>query len=141
MEPRVFIDTTIFIYSFEYPSSNSAKIIDLLNKEELEAITSDRVLKEVTKYFEKFHSITLARIFRKYILGACLLIYKDNALDKIADLKGKIKDKDIEQVAITKKYGIKYLIAFDRDFKSFEEYITPKKFLQIFGKEASITEF
>lgn len=38
MKLRVFIDTNVFIYSFEYPKSNSAKIITLLNRGEIEAV-------------------------------------------------------------------------------------------------------
>ena len=34
MKPRVFLDTNIFIYGFEFPDSNSAEIIKLLNQAE-----------------------------------------------------------------------------------------------------------
>ncbi len=44
---RVFIDTNVFIYAFEYPHSNSAIILDLLNKGEIEAVVSERVVHEV----------------------------------------------------------------------------------------------
>lgn len=57
MRFRIFIDTTTFIYAFEYPKSNSAKITELINKGEIEVIISERVLKEVTRYFEKFHNL------------------------------------------------------------------------------------
>ena len=50
MKPRVFLDTNIFIYAFEFPKSNSSKVIDLLNKNQLEVIISERVLKEVHAY-------------------------------------------------------------------------------------------
>lgn len=30
------------------------------------------------------------------------------------ELKGKIKDKDLPQIATAKKYGIKYLISYDK---------------------------
>lgn len=41
--------------------------------------------------------------------------------------KDKIKDKDLEQIAVTKKLGIKYLIAYDRDFKDLEEHFKDLK--------------
>ncbi|MDI6753685.1 MAG: PIN domain-containing protein [Thermodesulfobacteriota bacterium] len=47
MKVRVFLDTNVFIYAFEFPHSNSMKIIELLNQAEVEAVTSDRVLREV----------------------------------------------------------------------------------------------
>ena len=59
----------------------------------------------------------------------------------MGELKGRIKDKDLEQLAVVKKYGIKYLIAYDRDFENFEEYVTPKKFLQIVGEKYFETDF
>ena len=141
MKFRVFLDTNIFIYSFEFPESNSAKIISLLNKGEIEAITSERVLKEVVCYFEKYHSIKLARKFRRYLLDNCVIIMKKNIIKKVNALKGQIKDKDLEQLATVKKFGIKFLIAYDKDFEPFEEYITPKQFLKKLDKETSDSEF
>lgn len=47
MKFRVFLDTNVFIYAFEFPESNSNKVIDLLNKGQIEAVISERVLKEV----------------------------------------------------------------------------------------------
>ena len=47
MKLRVFLDTNIFIYAYEFHESNSNKTIDLLNKGQIEAVISERVLKEV----------------------------------------------------------------------------------------------
>ena len=141
MKFRVFIDTNIFIYSFEFSDSNSAKIIGLLNNEKIEAITSERVLKEVTYYFEKAHSLILARKFRRFILSSCIVIMRDEVLEEIELLKGKIKEKDAEQLAITRKYGIKFLVSYDRDFEVFQEYTTPKKFLELLKNKTSDSEF
>ncbi len=135
------IDTNVFIYAFEFPESNSAKILDLLNNGEIEAIISDLVVKEVTKYFEKFHNLQLARKFRRYLLESCIVITRSNVLEKIDELKGQIKDKDLEQLAVTKRYALKYLIAYDRDFDGFEEYITPKEFIEMLKKEINESEF
>ena len=141
MKFRVFLDTGIFIYSFEFPKSNSAKIIELLNNQEIEAIISERVLKEVTRYFEKFYNIEVARKFRRYLIDNCIFVEKNKVLNEKESLKGQIKEKDLEQLAVVKKYGIKYLIAYDKDFESFEEYFTPKKFLEKLDHEFSEDEF
>ena len=141
MKFRVFIDTNVFIYSFEFSDSNSAKIIGLLNDGKIEAITSERVLKEVTHYFEKAHSLILARKFRRFILSSCIVIMQDEVLEEIESLKGKIKEKDAEQLAITRKYGIKFLISYDRDFEVFQEYTIPKRFLELLKKKTSDSEF
>jgi predicted nucleic acid-binding protein len=42
----------------------------------------------------------------------------------------EIKAKDLEQIAVVKAKSIKHLVAYDRDFEPFEEYVTPKQFLQ-----------
>ncbi len=52
--------------------------------------------------------------------------------------RGQIKEKDLEQLAAVRKFGIKYLIALDRDFEGQEEYMTPRQFVKLMcgkGKE------
>lgn len=141
MRFKVFLDSTVFIYGFERLNSNSKKIIELLNENKILAVTSTRVLKEVTKYFERFYSLEIARKFRKYIVSSCIVVTDDLVMDFMIKLKGKIKEKDLEQLAVVRKYGIKYLIAYDRDFKGNEEYKTPKEFVKISGLSTSNTEF
>jgi len=74
MKRRVFLDTNIFIYAFEFPESNSGKVIELLNKGLVEAVISERVVKEVQAYFKKFHSKDLSALFRlsSEYLRSCL---------------------------------------------------------------------
>lgn len=141
MKARVFIDTNVFIYAFEYPECNSAKIIDLINKGIIEAIVSEQVVKEIVRYFEKHHNINLTRLFRRYLFEACIVTTKSQVSDEMSKYKDKIKDKDLEQIAVTKKLGIKYLIAYDRDFKDFEEYITPKEFVKLMKLKETNTEY
>ncbi|MEK6915703.1 MAG: PIN domain-containing protein [Nanoarchaeota archaeon] len=140
MKLRVFLDTNVFIYSFEFPESNSAKIIDMLNDYKIEAVISEMVLKEVIFYFERKHSKELAKKFRKYLLDNCSLVFKEEVVEQIKELKGKIKDKDIEQLASAQKYGLK-LISYDRDFNDFEEYMTPKRFLGSLNLKFEDSEF
>jgi predicted nucleic acid-binding protein len=141
MKCRVFIDTNVFIYAFEYPNSNSVAILDLLNKEEIEVVISEQVIKEVIRYFKKFHSLQLARTFRRYLLQSCIVVQKQTVLSMMDKYKEQIKEKDLEQLAAVKQLGIKYLIAYDRDFDKFEEYITPKKFLQKLKMKEKETQY
>ena len=131
MKFRVFIDTNVFIYAYEYPKSNSASVIELLNHGKIEAVISERVFNEVLKYFETYHSLELMRHFRRYLLESTSVVARELLLEKMSELKGQIKDKDLEQLAVVKYLGIKYLLAYDRDFENFEEYNTPKKFVKI----------
>ncbi len=141
MKYRVFIDTNVFIYAFEFPESNSSKIIELLNNGQIGAVISERVVKEVIRYFEKHHNLKLARTFRKYLIGACLIIPKESTLNLIDKYRGEIKEKDLEQLVVTRKLGLKYLVAYDRDFQNQQEYKTPKEFIKLIGHMEAETEF
>ncbi len=141
MKLRVFLDTNVFIYSFEYPESNSAKVINLLNKGQIEGIISEQVVKEVIQYFERYHNAALGKLFRRYLLESCIIICKKDVFETMDKYKAQIKEKDLEQLAVTKQLGIKYLIAYDRDFNNFEEYITPKKFVQLLKEKEHDSEF
>lgn len=141
MKLKVFIDTNVFIYGFEYGQSNSAKIIELINNRKLRAIISTQVIKEVVRYFEKYHNPELASLFRKYLLQTCIVVSRERVINKMEEYKGKIKEKDLEQLAVAKKLMLKFLISYDRDFKPFKEYITPKQFIKLLGLKEYKTEF
>ena len=141
MKPRVFLDTNIFIFAFEFPDSNSGKIIDLLNQGKIEAVISQRVFKEIVNYFRKYYNKELADKFRRYILQSCSLVLEYDIKDSMAMLKNEIKEKDLEQIATVKKFGLKYLVSLDRHFEKFEEYITPKEFIKILEIKESSPEY
>jgi predicted nucleic acid-binding protein len=141
MKRRVFLDTNIFIYAFEFPESNSSKVIGLLNEGQIEAVISERVLKEVQAYFKKFHSKDLAALFRDYLLRTCVLVFPADLKGEMLKNKKLIKAKDLEQVAAVKKLGIKYLLSYDRDFEPFEEYITPKAFIKEAGRKPAASVY
>ena len=120
MRLRLFLDTNIFIYVFEFPRSNSRKIIELLNQNEIEGIISERVIQEVITYFQKYYSKDLAGAFRNYLLLSCTVILASYVREEMNRNRGKIKEKDLEQLAVVKKLGLKYLASYDRDFASFQ---------------------
>lgn len=141
MRRRVFLDTNIFIYAFEFPGCNSDKIIDLLNRGQIEAVISERVLREVQAYFKKFYSKDLAANFRDYLLKTCSVILSADVKKEMAKYKKLIKDKDLEQLAVVKKLGIKFLVAYDRDFENFEEYITPNAFIKELAIKSASSDY
>ena len=75
------------------------------------------------------------------MLQSCQIIEKDFIEEEIKRLRGAIKEKDLEHIATVKALYLKYLVGFDRDFKPFKEYFTPKKFVKEFGLKAKETEF
>jgi len=141
MRLRVFLDTNVFIYAFEFSESNSSKIIDLLNDGRIEAVISERVLLEVQTYFRKFYDKDLASALRDYLLRTCTVVFSFDVKKEMLKYKRQIKDKDLEQLAVVKKLGIKFLIAYDRDFENFDEYITPKVFVKEIGGKTAISEY
>jgi predicted nucleic acid-binding protein len=141
MKPRVFLDTNIFIYGFELPDSNSAEIIKLLNQAEIEAVISEKVIEEVMEYFKKHHDKDLAAMYRIYLLQSCSVVRSTQLEDEMGNWSKQIKEKDLEQLTAVKTLGIKYLVSYDRDFKPFQEYYTPREFLQQTGESVSETEY
>lgn len=141
MRPRVFLDTNVFIYAYEFPQSNSRKIVELLNRAEMEVVISERVLQETQRYFKKYYGKDLAGAFRRYLLLSCTVIPSSQLQKAMTRHKGRIKEKDLEQLAVVKKLGLRFLISYDRDFEPFEEYVTPKKFLKSLDLETTEEEF
>jgi putative PIN family toxin of toxin-antitoxin system len=141
MKHRIFLDTNVFIFAFEYPESNSNTIIELLNDEKIEVIISERVIKEVYRYFKKYHDKKLADSFRNYLYKACTIILARDVKDTMKKYREQIKEKDLEQLAVVKKYGIKYIISLDRDFIGQEEYRTPRQFVELIYDKSKESEF
>ncbi len=141
MKNRIFLDTNVFIFAFEFPDSNSNTIIELLNGGKIEAVISERVIKEVYRYFRKYYDKNLADNFRKYLYESCRISFARDVKGTMKKYSGQIKEKDLEQLAVVKKYGIKYLISLDRDFIGQEEYRTPKQFVDFICGESKESEF
>ena len=79
-------------------------------------VISDKVLKEVFNYYRRFHTKNLADTFRKYL--------HNNTCKKCNGFYGlpqRTSKKTFNKLVVVKKFGIKYLIAIDRDYM-FEEY-------------------
>jgi len=141
MKIRVFIDTNVFIFAFQFPASNSRVIVDLLNEEKIEVIISEVVVKEVYRYFRKFHSKKLADDFRMYLFETCMIVFSEEVENKLNKYRGLIKEKDLEQVVVVKEFGINYLIAYDRHFEGIEEYRMPREFVLAMRLEAFESEY
>jgi len=62
------------------------------------------------------------------------IVRKDEIKTEMSALKGKIKAKDLENLAAVKHENLAYLVAYDNDYEEaeVEEYITPKEFVKLF---------
>ncbi len=137
----MFLDTNVFVYAFEFPNSNSRLIIDLLNKDRIEAVISERVFKEVYRYFRRFYSKELADEYRVYIFSTCQIIPVHEIHDKMDIYRGEVKGKDLEQLTTVREYGIKHLISYDKDFEDVKEYTIPKDFVKLMGMKPQETGY
>ncbi len=104
MKYRIFLDTNVFIYAFEFPESNSNKIIGLLNQGLIEVVISERVLKEVQAYFKKFYNKDLAGSYRDYLLRTCTVVFSVDVKKEMLKHRKLIKDKYLEQLATAASY-------------------------------------
>ncbi|MBM4249970.1 MAG: type II toxin-antitoxin system VapC family toxin [Euryarchaeota archaeon] len=133
MRPRVFLDSNVFIYAFEDGDSNSRIIIDMLTAGEIEAVVSERVIREVMNYFRTVYGRDHSAFYRDYLLQSCAVVYSRDLRRTMASLRGAVKDKDLEQLAAARALSLRYLVSLDRHFEGFGEYITPRDFVGTLG--------
>lgn len=69
------------------------------------------------------------------------MIPREQVEVELRQYQGRIKEKDLEQLVVTKKLGLKFLVSYDRDFEAFDEYRTPKQFIEGWGLEPTAEEF
>ncbi len=100
-----------------------------------------KVIREVRLYFTRRRDRNYAFLIENLIRKNFHAISKDQITDKSEEWRGKIKEKDLEQLASVKTHGIRYLIAYDRDFEGFEEYITPREFIKSLKLKYHETEY
>ena len=97
MKYRAFLDSNVFIYAFEFPDSNSSKIIDLLNDKIVEAVISERVIAEVYSYFRRFHEKRLADTFRKYLYDSCTVVLTKDVEYAMLRYRGRMCLDEVEK--------------------------------------------
>jgi len=64
-----------------------------------------------------------------------LIVKRSEIKAEMNVLEGKIKGKDLKNVAAVKHESLKHLVAFDKDYEQVgvKEYITPKGFVKLFN--------
>jgi len=138
---RALLDTNVFIYAYEIPQSNSNLIINALNSSLFEAIITESTFKEVYRYFRKHYSKRLADVFRIYLFTVCTIIFSRQLKEHSARYAHLINEKDLEQVAAVREFGIKYLVSYDRHFEGIEEYRTPRQFAELLGLQTRLVNY
>ena len=139
--PRVFLDTNVYVFGFERPLSNSAMILKELSGGNIEAVIGERVFKESIKYFRRNHTKKTADKFRLFVLTSSAIMKEESVREEMNRLRGKIKPKDLENLAVVRALGLRYLVSVDRHFESFPEYITPRGFVDLLGLRPASTKY
>jgi len=133
MPNRAFLDSNVFIFGFERRRSNSHRILELLSKDEVRGVVTDRIVREVMKYFGRHYGKDLAAAFRDFILLTCDLVLEAD-LRTPRDLVAHVGVKDAGAVAATRSLGLARLVSTDRDFAGIPERRTPREFLRDLGE-------
>lgn len=141
MRPRVLLDTNVFVYAHERPRSNSRRVVDLLNEGRVEAVVTERVVREVVAYFKRHHGKDVAARFRDYLFAVCTVVWRAELEEEMERLRGQIKEKDLEQIAAVRALGLRHLVSVDRDFEPFPERRTPRAFLEALDESTADSEY
>jgi len=132
---RVFVDSSVFIYGLEFEESNSAIIYTEIANGTVKAVINEKVIEEVVRYFGRRKGRHFAYLVESQLRRICGVPQRQDYAGEIEKWKGEIKGKDLEHLATAKKFELE-IIAYDADFLPFEEYHTPKQFVEELGKRS-----
>ena len=140
---KVFIDTNVFIFGLLFTKTNSQVILEKLEQSggEYEVVVSELVLDEVNRFFRRNYGDREAYAAVKYVETLSRVVLREYIKKECEEYKGKISDKDLDNLATAKYEKADYLISYDRDYLDFNEYITPRQFVKKFGFKGYETEY
>ncbi|KPV62104.1 MAG: hypothetical protein AOA66_1473 [Candidatus Bathyarchaeota archaeon BA2] len=131
---RVYLDSMIFIFG-RLEECNSRLVLFLAQLGEFEVVTSELVIEEVERFFRENFGRQAGYVSRRFVEELSSRIVRRNEIKiEMNELRGKIKAKDLENVAAVRHENLEYLVAYDEDYEEAEikEYITPKEFVKLF---------
>jgi hypothetical protein len=122
---------------------NSKLIIFLAQLREFEVFTSELVAEEVEGFFRKEVSREAGYLARRLVESLAQIVRRDEIAIELSQLKGKIKERDLQNLAVVRHLSLKHLVSFDDDYKiaRVKEYTTPRDFVKLFGLDAYKTEY
>jgi len=131
---RAYLDSMVFIFG-RLEECNSRLVLFLAQLGEFEVITSELVLEEVERFFRDNFSRQAGYVSRRFVEElSARIVKRDEIKTEMTALKGKIKAKDLENLAAVKHEKLEHLVAYDKDYEEarIKEYITPKEFVKLF---------
>jgi len=130
---RVYLDTNVFVYGL-LEECNSYIILSMTEAGGLEIVVSELVVEEVYTVFKRLAGRKAGFYAMRYAETLAVKIVKREEMkSEIMENSGKIKEKDVENVAAVRHEKLEFLVAYDRDYESVPEYITPKDFIKRLG--------
>jgi len=131
---RAYLDSMVFIFG-RLEECNSRLVLFLAQLGEFEVVTSELVLEEVERFFRDNFGRQAGYVSRRFVEELSARIVRRNEIKtEMSALKGKIKAKDLENLAAVKHENLELLVAYDKDYEEarIEEYVTPKEFVKLF---------
>jgi len=131
---RAYLDSMVFIFG-RLEECNSRLVLFLAQLGEFEVVTSELVIEEVERFFRENFGRQAGYISRRFAEElSSHIVRRDEIKMEMNELKGKIKAKDLENVAAVRHENLEYLLAYDEDYEKakIKEYITPKEFVKLF---------
>jgi len=133
----------IFIFG-RLEECNSRLVLFLAQIGEFEAVTSELVLEEVERFFRENFGRQAGYVSRRFVEElSSRIVRRDEIKTEMKALKGKIKTKDLENLAAVRHEHLRHLVAYDKDYEEAEikEYVTPKEFVKLFRLRPYNTEY
>jgi len=124
----------VFIFG-RLEECNSRLVLFLAQLGEFQMVTSELVLEEVERFFRDNFSRQAGYVARRFVEElSSRIVRRDEIKTELKALKGKIKAKDLENLAAVKHENLEHLVAYDKDYEEAEvkEYVTPKEFVKLF---------
>jgi len=131
---RAYLDSMVFIFG-RLEECNSRLVLFLAQLGEFEVVTSELVLEEVEGFFRDNFGRQVGYLSRRFVEElSARIVRRDEIKTELTALKGKIKAKDLENLAAVKHENLEHLVAYDKDYKEagVKEYTTPKEFVRLF---------
>ncbi|MGQ9460624.1 MAG: hypothetical protein ACUVRA_05290 [Candidatus Bathyarchaeaceae archaeon] len=131
---KAYLDSMTFILG-RLEECNSRLVLFLAQLGEFKVVTSELVIEEVERFFRENFGRQAGYISRRFVEElSSHIVRRDEIKTEMNELKGKIKAKDLENVAAVRHENLEYLVAYDEDYEEAEikEYITPKEFVKLF---------
>ena len=140
---RAYLDSMIFIFG-RLEECNSRLVLFLAELGDFEAVTSELVLEEVERFFREDFGRQAGYVSRRFVEQlSSRIVRRGEIKTEMEVLKGKIKTKDLENLAAARHEHLKHLVAYDKDYEEAEikGCVTPKGFVKLFRLKPYNTEY